>query len=502
MESLADLDQGAVINAPLVGEDGSVYQGDLDQLWCFSADGEVRWVASLYDEDAQGHYVTPIFTREGHVGGFTTDGRGLFFDAQTGEPVWPAFTLPGVAGPPSQSVPAGLLGGGLVAPAFIQPVWDIIYGRGIEVANTPAVHPETGRIFITAGGATASAGTLYGIDTGPQGLSIAFATPMAAGSGTSPALSADGHLVYAAGEDGVMIAVDADSGDIAWRAEGVQAAASPAVGPDGAVYSFDGPKLVSLDGTSGALRWKASYESLARAWLPPSEQRGPRAANINGIVSLSARYVHVALDLGYTMAFAEGPAFVQPHRFALVAIDPADGHLVAASELPGSSSALIVPNADGRIYVSLVDAATSMQFYGVNPLLPEGLRAPGPPRAGLVAFAPLSSRDYLREAIDWARERAALAWEHVRSGAPAAAIERIDEARAQIAELAPAIAEAQSEGALAAERAQALRAELALVRKQLESAREAAPEDAARARHRLARARAELLSVAAMLVDR
>ena len=48
----------------------------------------------------------------------------------------------------SEAPPPGIWGGGLLAEEYVTPLWDLIWGREIEVANTPAVHPDTGRIFI------------------------------------------------------------------------------------------------------------------------------------------------------------------------------------------------------------------------------------------------------------------------------------------------------------------------------------------------------------------
>ncbi|MCA9513234.1 MAG: PQQ-binding-like beta-propeller repeat protein, partial [Myxococcales bacterium] len=288
MRSLADLDYGAVINAPLVADDGDVYQADVDQLWAFDANGAVRWVASLRDAGAQGHFVTPIFSKEGHVGGITTDGKVLFFARADGALVWPAFDLPGVGGPPATPAPPGLLEGGLHAREFVQPMWNLIFGREIEVANTPSVHPETGRIFITAGGASPSEGALYGIDTTPEGPVVAFAHPMAQGSGTSPAISPDGALVYAAGDDGVMVAVDAATGALVWRAEDTAAAASPSVGGDGVVYSTTrGQGLVAIDGRTGARRFAVDFTPLAERVLAESPERGPRVASVNSILTVT-----------------------------------------------------------------------------------------------------------------------------------------------------------------------------------------------------------------------
>ena len=403
--SLADLDYGAVINAPIVDDRGRIFAADMDQLWCFSPDGEVQWIADLRAEGVEGHFVTPVFSQEGFVGGVSTDGKVAFFDRENGGLVWPVFDLPGVGGPPSQPAPPGILGGGLLSTEFIQPMWDLIFGWRIEVANTPAVHPETGRIFITAGGATSSEGRLYGIDTSlEKGPEIAFSTAMGAGSGTSPAISPDGELVYAAGGDEVMVAVDAESGAEVWRADGVQAAASPAVGPDGQVYSFSGPEIVALDGATGEVVWRVGYDFLAAERLTPvAELEGlpshynPAAfgvvARIDSVLSVSrhARFgpdpsglVWASIDLGYELP-ASG--FVVPQAVLLTAIDARDGSVVGTTPVRDTSAALIVPDAEGRIFLTLTGTSSSMA-YAVGSNFPESLRLPWVPLAGLVGLVP------------------------------------------------------------------------------------------------------------------
>lgn len=498
MQSLADLDYGAVINAPLVGDDGSVYQADLDQLWAFASDGRVRWVASLRDAGAQGHFVTPIFSKEGHVGGITTDGVLLLFARDDGRLAMPAFALPGVGGPPAIPAPEGLVAGGLHAPEFIQPMWNLIFGREVEVANTPAVHPTSGRIFVTAGGATPGSGALYGIDAAPEGAVIAFAFEMAQGSGTSPAISPDGALVYAAGDDGVMVALDAATGALAWRAEDTAAAASPTIGGDGTVYSTTKEQaLVALDGRSGERRFEVGFGALAEEWLAESPERGPRVASVNSIVTATHDAVFAVVDLGYRMTLGDRD-FAQPHRFALVAVDPQDGRRLAATELPGSSSAIVVPDVDGRVYVSLVAASTSMAWYGVNPMLPEELRAPGPPVAGLVALAPREPGTFLRDAVDATRESLARAAREEASSPAFVAL--VDAARAQLAGLGRATTDAAAEDALAGDAVSfaldRIDAASGTLGESLAAARDA---DASLARRKLAAARAELIALAAAL---
>jgi hypothetical protein len=296
--------------------------------------------------------------------------------------------LPGVKGPASEPVPPGLWGGGLVAPEFAQPLWDLLFGREMEVTNTPAVHPRTGRIFITAAGATASEGVLYGIDTSPEGAVIAFEAAMGAGSGTSPAISPDGRLVYAIDDAGLMVATDCASGERVWAVADTMGQASPSIGPDGTIYSFNGIEgtIVAIDGTSGDLRWRRQYDDLAEAhlpWLPLL----PRVATVDGIITVTDSGLLAFFDLNYEIRGGEQD-YPQPRKVLVGLVDPSNGELLTWFESRDTSGALAVPAPDGSIYLTLSGTASSISYYGVDPQLPGFLRADRKPEAGLVAYGP------------------------------------------------------------------------------------------------------------------
>jgi outer membrane protein assembly factor BamB len=348
----------------------------------------LRWVAELTHFGVQGFFVTPVFSHEGYVGGVSTDGKVIFFERDSGALALPVLDLPGASGPASEAVPPGLLAGGLLAPAFIQPMWDLIYGREIEVANTPAVHPDNGRIFITAAGASPQIGVLYGIDTGAAGADIAFAAPLGAGSGTSPTISPDGTLVYAIDDAGVMVALDTTTGERAWEAHDTMGAASPSVGPDGTIYSFNGiaGTVVAIDGANGQVKWRQQYDALAAQhlrWMPFL----PRVATVDGIITVTDNGIWAFMDLNYRIS-ADGQDYPQPRKVILARLDPADGDVLGWFPVPDTSGALAVPDAQGNWYLSLTGTASSIAWYGVNPRLPGFLQTDLQPTAGLVALRP------------------------------------------------------------------------------------------------------------------
>jgi len=445
-QSLDDLDYAASINAPIVDTEGDVYVGDLNQLWAFHPNGEVKWVTNIAELGATGHFVTPIFSKEGLVGGISTDGKVMFFDRETGLLAGSVLDLPGVPGPVGDAAPPGIMGGGLLEPSFIQPMWNLIWGKEIEVANTPAVSPETGRIFISAGGPTPESGVLYGIDTAPDGPTIAFTAPMGPGSGTSPALSPDSSLVYAADDAGVMYAVDAETGEVVWEMADTMAAASPAVGPDGTVYSYSVSTIVALDGQDGTIKWKKDYDSFAEDYLP-EPSTGFRTSRVNCVLTLSPGIIWAAINADYATEIA-GQVAPIPHKSLLVAIDTADGTILGVSTLRDTSSALTEPDADGVVYASLSGIANSVYYYALNPALPEDLRVTEKPLAGLVALRPLSFAAHTRGAIDWADSLAEQALANASAADAKAAINKLETARAQLRGTYVSLQDAVADGEL------------------------------------------------------
>jgi outer membrane protein assembly factor BamB len=390
MRDMADFDYAAVVCAPIVDPAGNVYAADSNQLWSFTAYGEIRWVADLNEHGIEGFFVTPLFSKEGYVGGVSTDGKVALFHRENGGLALPVLDLPGVAGPPSQPIPPGLWHGMLAEP-FRAPLWDLIYGREIEVANTPAVHPETGRIFITAGGDSTEAGVLYGIDTGIESASIAFTAPMGAGSGTSPAISPDGRYVYAIDDSGVMFGFATDSGKRVWEVADTMGQASPSVGPDGTIYSFNGlaGTIVAVDGTTGAVKWSRQYDDIAHQhlrWIPGLS----RLATVDSLITVTDNGLWAFLDLNYEIGSDE-QSFPQPRKIVVTHLDVNNGDVLGWFESPDSSGAFMVPNADGMIYLTLSGTATSISYFGINDQLPFFLRSPLRPQGGLVAFKPAGS---------------------------------------------------------------------------------------------------------------
>jgi len=483
--TLDDLDSRAVSSSPLVDRDGFVYVSDANQFWSFTAEGEVRWVAALPPPDnpaATGaNFISSILTNEGFVGGINADGKVGLFQRDDGSAAVPVFAIPKGDPPPGMDRP-GIWAGGLMDPTIIREVEDGFFGDRAQVANTPAVDPWTGRIWITAAGPFDTVegeftGRLYGLDIVSGALQIGAVGVMGGGSGTSPAISPDGTRVYAADGNGVMNAFDAATGARLWTAPGAASAASPGVGPDGTVYSGDASPLApftlgALDPWDGSTRWQRNYDALAAAVLPPLPPvppffpTGQPIARTNSVVSISAQRVWVALTLGYEFFNpVSGMSNTQPRATVLASIDPSDGSILATTTLRDTQEGLIAIDADGSLYVSQAALLSSVFFFGVNPILeaiglPAAYRIDGPPVAGVSALEPVSFLDHVAEGIEWVQQLDALALAELPGGDTETAFTATRRGRTQLRATSKSIFDAETAGEIGTGPTRAARAKV------------------------------------------
>jgi outer membrane protein assembly factor BamB len=283
-------------------------------------------------------------------------------------------------------------------------------GRGLEAirsrlgfhdgtaANTPAIHPETGRLYITAAGPTPGTGTLYGIDITDDALTIAFQAPMGGGSGTSPAISQDGTQVYAVDELGRMIAVDADTGARVWQSDpGGGGSASPSVGADETIYTPFQDHITAYT-QDGDVRWEVSYSAICKERLPEpggvwSYILSEPVAFIDSILTVGVDHGWMNVVCGYDLprflSRSERTRVPIPQESLFVAFDLATGEPVGeAVELPETSEGFVTPLSNGNVMVTTSGAISSIFYYMVNRILPERLQVEGPPKAGLVLLEP------------------------------------------------------------------------------------------------------------------
>jgi len=370
------VDACAVLSSPIVDAEGDIYINDCNQLFAYTPDGTIKWVTPLPaprpgDWVAAGElpvnaFTTAVFTAEGEVLGVTNFGDVLVIDRATGEVLNSPWRLPGLLPPASDVVPlpSSLFAGGMIDPAIREWAWQLLFGGNMRSANTPAVAVETGgRVFVAATSVREGQGALYGLDLhyGPDGIDIhlGFAMDMGPGSGSSPALSPSGHQVYVSDEEGVFYAIDAVSGEIAWRVQTQAAAAAAAVGRDGSIYALQvqAPALVAIS-PAGKILWQSDLDELAGSSLPPSWLLGNAVAVGNGNPTVLKDDVLVPVVYGYEINV--GRSIFLPVLSSVVAIDLASGiGLRNVLELEDDSSGVTAVLPDGTIINSLGATSTS-----------------------------------------------------------------------------------------------------------------------------------------------
>jgi len=411
-----DLDSAAFLSAAVLDEDGHIFLADSNQLWSFDANGNTRWVTDLPALGVMGYIFSVYFTHTGHAGIISGDGQVALFDRATGALAMPVLDLPGVTGLPASPIPPGLFADGSVDERILQDTWDAIFGFNMEVANTPSVHGETGRIFIVATGREPDATVLYGIDVSEAGLEIAFETALGrSGSGTSPTVSFDGRFVYVIDGEGHLTGVNTDTGEIAWKSEetavtGVSSTATP----DGRVYTFDLNYLFCWDGSNGDVIWKRDLREVAVEEVPwtASWYGKPHASLTSGIMAAEDGFWAI-LSVGTSIPIPEERQgqiqppvasldtthFAQPTEHFLVHYDY-DGNLKFKTPFV-NTGALLAMGLDGRIYATTLGISSSIAYYGANAEMPFFMRNTPKPYGGLIAYEPVSFLDYFEERVRW-----------------------------------------------------------------------------------------------------
>lgn len=403
------VDSAAIISSPIVDVDGNIYIGDGDQFWSYTSDGDLRWVIDLPaaptpnpfadGSRAINPFVTAAFTKDGAVLGTTAFGQVVVADRATGELRAPILQLPGTLSKRHTKTPMtpASWSNGIIDPAIKDPIFQIIMGGIVQSANTPAVDPETGRVFVAATDTQEDKGALYGLDvTPPRGgklgsVSIAFAAQMGPGSGSSPVLSPDGQTVYTCDDEGLLYAFDSRTGALKWNAQSNAAAAAVAVGADGAIYTLTNPGVASAFGADGDKLWDADLSAVTNAALPVNPVYGAPIVRGNGNPTVVNGAILIEVYFGYDVPIQGHPVSV-PVKSAIVELDPATGvarRTVAFAT--DTTEGLLGVTPDGRMFStlgSMTSTAVEPLAPMVNANLPEGLEVIRP-QGGLDGFLPV-----------------------------------------------------------------------------------------------------------------
>lgn len=475
-DTLDDLDGWAIINAPIVADDGDVYVGDQNQLWAFRPDGTIKWVTELTQYGVTYGFMTAVISRQGYIGGISSNGKVIFLNAEDGTLAMPVLDLPGGDGPPAGDTPPDTLWQGLMDPALKPVMFNLIQGWAMEVANTPAVHPETGRVYITAYGVEPGTGLLYGIDVFDDRMEIAFQTSMGQGSGTSPAISHDGRQVYALDELGHLLAIDAVTGRQIWKStEKGGGAASPTVGPDEVIYSPFHDHLIGFN-YDGSLKFHKSYNQYCADRIDPPgwfwglilsepvaflDSLFTADADNTGWLNIVCGY-HIKLQA----SDSERTLVPIPVSSNLVAVRLDNGEPFNSGLLiPETSEGFIVPTLNGNQFVTLSGAISSIYYHLLNPYLPGRFEVPYAPRAGVLLLEPESREELLVSGIEWLLRQQATAARLFAGGEPQQAHALLQSCTLQLASSLATLDRIAADGGLSPEMAQVAMGQL----KQLEA---------------------------------
>jgi len=419
-----DLDSCAGYQTPIVDTEGDVYVSDCNQLWSFTSSGTLRWVVDLPDPpegaawqtiDAApvNSFVTAFFSKDGSVGGITIWGDIFLVSRNDGSLVAPVTKMPGSVVVSDEDLPLGIgisPPPGIWAPDFmeqemISPVWYVFDGV-TPGANTPAVHPVTGRIYNTGFSEEVddetgeTLGALYGFDFTPGApgelgtIEVGLNFVMGPGSGSSPGITADGSTVYVSDGEGILYSVNASTGQENWSLATGGQAASPSVGPDGMIYLLGGTagSAINPDGTTA---WVANLDALAATLIPPlapdATLIGPTTFN-NAIPTITDSGILTTVSVGYE--FDLGRTAVLPVMQIVILLDadtgePVEGH--DFFEVADSVDGFVIPSLEGTIYVNngaLTTSAVRPAVTIYEDELPEGVAIMAPV-GGLQAFTPV-----------------------------------------------------------------------------------------------------------------
>ncbi len=265
-------------------------------------------------------------------------------------------------------------------------ILDVVFGSGVNVANTYAIAPETGLLYIAATAPDAQDGSkdgvsrngaIYAIEVRAAGewleLAITRSFAFEGGTGSSPTWSREG--LFVSDDNGYVIALDAELRE-RWRAfVGSQVAASIAVSADAhelyAVTRYDVIQLID-EGSAGRIGWRAKLDAY------------PGFANFNALTpTLTANGVLVSVGAGRNLGSQQLIL-----RFGMGLLDRQTGALRWFAEGREESIAVSAVGPAGSVYTagSPVRRAVARALLGdALPPLVGGIHRYRPLRVDLLA---------------------------------------------------------------------------------------------------------------------
>jgi hypothetical protein len=219
---------------------------------------------------------------------------------------------------------------------------------------------------------------------------------MGPGSGSSPGISPDGSAVYVVDGNGVLFAVDAESGMAKWSLATNGQPASPSVGADGKIYLLGGRAGLAIN-ADGTRAWKANLDDLARQMVPAlgpdSGLEGPSTFN-NAIPTITESGILTSVTVGYLTSLGTQTLAPVPVQQIVVLLDPRTGERIETFDplRPRDTvEGFVVPSLEGTIYVNqgaLVSSTMTALASVFQPQLPSGVSLMAPV-GGLQAFTPI-----------------------------------------------------------------------------------------------------------------
>ncbi|WP_419534761.1 hypothetical protein [Endozoicomonas sp.] len=385
--------------APLVLDDPDrpgeqiIYLTLYERALAVRPDGEIIWDVQTglkkYIDPVQGlenshNFGANYLPQADAIVSVVMDGTMIMLDRKTGRLLLPEpFIIPGAPAKPSNAtrIPQWLLdradavareavGEDPTHGGRFSRVMDILFGGGVKVANYFSIDPATGRIFVAATAededdgvkdGLAANGAIYGIDVvrreGKLQLAVAAKAMFEGGTGSTPALTADGKRIYTSDEHGHVIAYDRDLNEL-WRHNvGEQVLASITVASEGnELYVATLKTLYKLfdrgDRAEGG--WSASLDMYP-------ELMG--AKNIN-LLTATVTANGIAMMAGNGILTKSGKAI--PLTVGVGLLDRETGKVIGYTQGLEESVATTITGPDGGFYIghSPVRRALSKSLMG------------------------------------------------------------------------------------------------------------------------------------------